>query len=1114
MKFKKLLSAVLAFALTASAFVPVNASADEFNEADYDSIFYEDFNDISSIDESGFEITNDTANAEISVDTDNKCAKIENKDKYTSGANLAQLLMPIGKTLSGTMAAGMKFKLSEGAPQLVYEIRNDWIKFVTLNITACGANSITIAGINVSGDFINNFGTLDVLFDIDSRTYDIYINKVKINDEPLKSTVEDKYWERGIVGVSVRQNTQYASVGTYLIDDMYAGMYRYKNDFSKNASWKKVYKQTFESYNAENAYAEDGTLFLNNDDKSSSFTVAEKNQNKYLVWNRTKNGSEIHIRREFSEIKTGKLVVSAKLKFENEGGKDVYLYTGNTGYGNSNVIRISNVTKGDTQNAAKVTLVRGNSTLGTFDCDFVSRFGRIDMLCDADARTFDVYLNGTKILEDLDYGDKNLNRNVNLMGIYANKDTGFTGNMYIDDLFIGIPDKASASNPITSGEYTKVFYNDFNSLENGTPLVSEEKPSGEDYRKMTDTAKSQNIGYYDYRGTLTEGITSLTDLTVSKNPLNEDDNALEWTKNAAVSYDGTNPEIFTSFGDVKNGVLVFSSKMKFYSGEQYTKLELGAAGGRSYINVIILSAGNDKAKIQLGGVTYDVIGDFTDEFARFDIITDVTNRNYDFYINGTKINTEKLNWGEAFLNFSQTRNVNMAAISQTRNMPNLGTMYIDDIYVGTRTYNDDEIVEADFNTLNLTHTDNLMYTIDLPMKGTAGSNITWSSDSELITISANSDNTAYIGKITNPVGEDVKAKLTAVLTSGDKTKEKEFDVVIAGLRKYSLDGIIYKDLNGNEVYGIPSGGSVSGVRYTNNSDTDAVLITALYKKDSENGLALQKTVISNAAKGEKLVTVSGMDIPSEGSYTVKAMLWSGMDKIVPLCDMLSSDDTVSSVRIAGDSTVETYAENSETRSGWGQVIGDFLADTAVKNYAISGRSTRSFINEGRLDTVLGDLQKGEYVLIQFGHNDQKKSTDQAVMEGSNTDSYANEAENATEYSYREYLKEYTELIRNRGGVPVFVTPVPRLRTDDSDVFKNEDALQAYADAMKAVAESEGVICVDLRKRANEFFNGMIRDELGTYYVSDCSHFTRAGAEKMAELITNEFSSMLLPIKVK
>jgi lysophospholipase L1-like esterase len=191
--------------------------------------------------------------------------------------------------------------------------------------------------------------------------------------------------------------------------------------------------------------------------------------------------------------------------------------------------------------------------------------------------------------------------------------------------------------------------------------------------------------------------------------------------------------------------------------------------------------------------------------------------------------------------------------------------------------------------------------------------------------------------------------------------------------------------------------------------------------------------------------------------------------------------------IIGDSTVCDYPADSPNR-GWGQFVGEYFQDTVkVVNLAASGRSTKTFIGEGRWAKALAE--KPQFVLIQFGHND----------------SHAKDHPEATDAAtdYRDYLRRYVTEARGIGAVPVFVTPMQR-RTFSAD-GKLNDILGPYADAMKAIAAELHVPLVDLHE-----MSGALYVKLGPEKClelankpGDATHFGEKGARAMADLVMSK-----------
>ena len=154
------------------------------------------------------------------------------------------------------------------------------------------------------------------------------------------------------------------------------------------------------------------------------------------------------------------------------------------------------------------------------------------------------------------------------------------------------------------------------------------------------------------------------------------------------------------------------------------------------------------------------------------------------------------------------------------------------------------------------------------------------------------------------------------------------------------------------------------------------------------------------------------------------------------------------IHLMGDSTMaEKDLPKAGAERGWGMMFQNFLDPSAVTvvNYAQNGRSTKSFIDLGLWDKVLDAVQEGDYVFIQFGHNDAKES-DPAR--------YA-----APWGAYQENLRLFVDGVRSKGATPVLLTPVARRWFKDGVLDRN--CHTDYPAAMKAVAEEKGVPLLDI-----------------------------------------------------
>lgn len=209
--------------------------------------------------------------------------------------------------------------------------------------------------------------------------------------------------------------------------------------------------------------------------------------------------------------------------------------------------------------------------------------------------------------------------------------------------------------------------------------------------------------------------------------------------------------------------------------------------------------------------------------------------------------------------------------------------------------------------------------------------------------------------------------------------------------------------------------------------------------------------------------------------------------LVSLVTVGAAEPAPVKIAIIGDSTVCEYPEDNATR-GWGHYIGaSFQDNVKIVNLAAGGRSTKSFIKEGRWGKTLAE--KPQFILIQFGHND----------------SHAREKPEATDAAtdYREYLRQYVNEARGIGAVPVFVTPMLRrnYKTDGS----LDDILEPYAEAMKAVATELKVPVVDLHAMSRELYLKLGPEKARELEnkPGDNTHFGEKGARAMAELVMSK-----------
>ena len=204
------------------------------------------------------------------------------------------------------------------------------------------------------------------------------------------------------------------------------------------------------------------------------------------------------------------------------------------------------------------------------------------------------------------------------------------------------------------------------------------------------------------------------------------------------------------------------------------------------------------------------------------------------------------------------------------------------------------------------------------------------------------------------------------------------------------------------------------------------------------------------------------------------------------------------IHLAGDSTMAEKLAGKRPETGWGEMLPEYLDTAAVRvvNHARNGRSTRTFISEGRWQVIVDSLRAGDYVLIQFGHNDQSKDK---------IDRYTSPAD------YMKNLARFVSESRAKGAIPVLMTPVARRRFHTrGDFYDNHGE---YPDLVRSVASTERVALVDMTRSSGDLlrlfgpgassalFLQLAPGENPNYPngVQDNTHFSPFGARIIAAL---------------
>ncbi len=229
--------------------------------------------------------------------------------------------------------------------------------------------------------------------------------------------------------------------------------------------------------------------------------------------------------------------------------------------------------------------------------------------------------------------------------------------------------------------------------------------------------------------------------------------------------------------------------------------------------------------------------------------------------------------------------------------------------------------------------------------------------------------------------------------------------------------------------------------------------------------------------------------------------------------------------LVGDSTVCEYTGSTCTdynRYGWGMKLGEQYNGGVVINYALSGRSSRSFLTESNYQTLCSNIGAGDYLFIQFGHNDEK--TDEATYPGLGTyagldqstlDSTGKDA--SGRYSYEWIiLNKYIKPAQAAGAVPVLVTPITRRGADGTP---NYAAHTAYQQALIQLGRDYNVPVIDATTLTTAYYNQIGADNTAALHcwvdaehtTLDNTHLSEQGAAVVAGIIAAQTKELGLTI---
>lgn len=223
---------------------------------------------------------------------------------------------------------------------------------------------------------------------------------------------------------------------------------------------------------------------------------------------------------------------------------------------------------------------------------------------------------------------------------------------------------------------------------------------------------------------------------------------------------------------------------------------------------------------------------------------------------------------------------------------------------------------------------------------------------------------------------------------------------------------------------------------------------------------------------------------------------------------IERDTTATTIFLCGNSTV--VDQELEPWASWGQMIPRWFTDrVAVSNHAESGLTVRTFLDGRRLDKVLSMARAGDYVVCEFGHNDQKEKR----------------PGDGAWYHFAHGLKTFVDRVRAAGATIIFVTPTQRRSFDEATHSRIQETHLDYPDAMRAVARREGVPLIELHDMTRTFFEtlgfegskrALVHYPANTFAgqtkaLADNTHFNPYGAYEVAKMVVMGMKQLQLPL---
>jgi lysophospholipase L1-like esterase len=222
------------------------------------------------------------------------------------------------------------------------------------------------------------------------------------------------------------------------------------------------------------------------------------------------------------------------------------------------------------------------------------------------------------------------------------------------------------------------------------------------------------------------------------------------------------------------------------------------------------------------------------------------------------------------------------------------------------------------------------------------------------------------------------------------------------------------------------------------------------------------------------------------------------------------DPALPTLWLIGDSTVRNgHGDGSNGQWGWGEPLADLFDTTRINvvNRALGGTSSRTFLTQGLWNGVLRQLKPGDFVLMQFGHNDNGPLDDQERARGTlpGTGDETREIDNPitkqheTVHTYGWYLRRFIADARAKGAIPIACSLIPRKAWKDGRILRNSTTYQKWA---AEVAASENTGYIDLNEKIAARYDALGPDKVDPLFGDPHTHTSRAGAELNARVVVD------------